>query len=115
MDNTISPDYMPVGYGTTNFIYNSYPDAMQICSNLTPEMGSIQSKATLSLGANFTLNDQLCYNNTLANQLESTYTRHSGTDERFLNTKSKYSKRTMSAITITLGIIQTIIISRFIL
>jgi len=112
MDSTFSVDYMPVGYASTNFIYNSYPDAMT-CTDSSYSPGSILPISSIVIPGNQNLQKQLCANQYLANKLESAYIRHSGADERFLNTKTKYSTHSFLTLTITLGIIQTILISRF--
>jgi len=115
MDTAFNVDYLPIGnmpisYNSTQFLYQTYNNTELDCSKLQSNIGSLKTIHDLEIPSNQSLNDQICINQHLSNKLASSYTLHSGADERYLNTKFEYNTQTVSIITITLGIAQFLLL-----
>lgn len=105
---------MPLSYNSTQFLYETYNSELNCANYANAQIGTLKTQNDLVIPPDQTLNNQICMNRKLADTLATTYTLHSGADERYLNTKTEYNIKILFIVTITLGIAQSIFLSRFI-
>ena len=97
-----------VEYNKNDFLYyTTYIDSSDNLKQLTPDDKNVDCNTTPESDLGTQLSDlgkELCYNQKLADQLLDRTALHSGSDEMYANTISKYNSERLTTLNLAIGI-----------